>query len=144
MALPRRGSMWYIARVNRDSKEKSKRWGRRHGCEWFIHFDKATRRSRIMSIRQWLWTLVLAVIVRRVTSDSIIIVEDECSRKFREKKIISAESALNFLLLYSVLQKTAVRQEELGPARQTRRRVRKYRELPSCLRLWEIFHLRGF
>lgn len=99
-----------------------------------------------MSTRQWLWIFVLAVIIRRATSDSIIIVENECSRKSREKDYISVESALKFFsfLLYSVLQKTAVRQEELGPACQTRRRVRKYRGLPSRLRLREVFHLRGF
>ncbi|XP_072767627.1 uncharacterized protein [Anoplolepis gracilipes] len=54
----------------------------------------AIRRSnanRIMSTR-WLWTFVLAVIIRRVTSDSIIIVEDECSPCYR--KLLSGKKSL--------------------------------------------------
>ncbi|XP_029156985.1 uncharacterized protein LOC114929562 isoform X2 [Nylanderia fulva] len=50
-------------------------------------------RSRIMLIRQWLWTFVLAVIVRRVTSDSIIIVEDECSPCYR--RLLSGKKSLD-------------------------------------------------
>lgn len=92
-----------IARINRGSKENSKRWGKnlvlrtfasplpRSRFGWYVHSGKPIRRSNvgIMSIRRrWLWTFVLAVIARRVTSSSIVIVEDECLRKCRAKKNI--------------------------------------------------------
>lgn len=86
MAPPCRDS-WYITEINRGSKENSKRWEKNIASPLarsrMEHPFRRSNANRIMSIRRrWLWTFVLVVIIRRATSDSIIIVEDECSRKF--------------------------------------------------------------
>lgn len=102
--------------------------------------------ARIMSRQRWLWTLVLAVIARWAKcSNSIIIVNNECSRKFFFAKINQcAQRKCIEISLCSVLQKTPLRQEEFGTACQTRHRVRQNRRLPSRLWLREAFRLRRF
>lgn len=85
--------------------------------EWYIHFDKAIRRSsaRIMSTRQWLWIFVLAVIIRRATSDSIIIVENECSRKSREKDYLYiCRKCIEIFFFFTIQRAT----EDCCPARR--------------------------
>jgi len=63
-------------------------WSREFGC--YVDWDKLIwLYVGIMSIRRrWLWTIMLVIIARRITSSSIVIVEDECLRKLYRKKML--------------------------------------------------------